>query len=136
MIRLRAAEPADEWTFWSLRREIQPSLTRAEHLLWWEQSEYRWLAYDGPATVGVIRISGWTGGEVPYYAPATGLVHLQVARKEQGKGFGPAMLTALRQLAKARGFTRLEARVAIDNHASHVAFERAEWIPTRWEVAL
>jgi len=128
MIRLRAAEPADEAFFYHLRREIQPDLTREEHAAWWEAHEHRYVARDGDLTVGVIRVQNVGAGE--------GVVHLQVIRAFQGKGYGTEMLQAIRKTAAGLGFTRLTALVDVENGASQAAFTRAGWRPTAFQVSV
>lgn len=130
MIRLRPAEPQDEWAVWELRREIQPELTREQHLIWWNTIfEHRFMAYDGPVFVGVIRIT-------PLGEPHMGRIHLQVIKKEQGNGWGTQMLVTLRRVAKELGFERLDGLICVDNVASQKAFLGAEYAPTRFEVVL
>ena len=125
MIRLRAAEPADEFAFWELRRQVQPDLTRGEHLAWWKAvAEHRWLAYESTALVGVIRVS------------RAGEIHVLVASSERGKGLGTSMLEAIQEAASARGVPRLWAQVEATNAASQRAFTAAGYAPTRFEVAL
>jgi len=125
MIRLRAAEPTDEFAFWELRRQIQPDLTRGDHLTWWKAiAEHRWLAYDGATLVGVIRVS------------RQGEVHVLVASSERGKGLGTSMLEAIQEAASARGLTRLWAQIEPGNQPSQRAFTAAGYAPTRFEVTL
>ena len=128
MIHLRAAEPQDEAYFLALRREIQSNLTSEEHSQWWETFEHRFVAADGALTVGVIRITNLGAGD--------GLVHLQVSKAFQGKGYGTEMLLAVKQQAEALGFRVLHATVSRENGASQAAFTRAGWKPTLFEVAL
>lgn len=125
MIRLRPAEPSDEWTFFSMRRQIQPTLTRETHMLWWTTAiEYRFIAHDGPATVGILRVT------------PEGVISILVTEKERGKGLGTQMLQALKPAARALGFTRLRAHVDLENPASRAAFTSAGYLPTRFEIAL
>jgi len=130
MIRLRPAEPQDEWTFFEIRRQIQPELTRETHVKWWQDTwEHRYVAYDGPATVGVIRIS-------PCVPREFGIIHLQVVKKEQGKGLGTQMLVSIQRVARDLGFATLIAEVEPTNVASQKAFLGAGYKATRFEVAL
>ena len=125
MIRLRPASNDDEWTAWELRRQIQPDLTRAEHLAWWKAvPEHRFIALDGPATVGILRVS------------LQGEIHILVAEKERGKGLGTQMLEAIKPVASELGFQRVWGAVDADNPASHKAFLAAGYAPTRFEAAL
>jgi RimJ/RimL family protein N-acetyltransferase len=125
MIRLRAALPDDEWLAWELRRQIQPELTRATHLAWWKVAqEDRFIAYDGPVMVGILRVS------------PDGELHILVTEKERGKGLGTQMLEAIKSTARDLGYPRLWATVERDNPASHKAFLAAGYAPTRFEVAL
>jgi RimJ/RimL family protein N-acetyltransferase len=127
VIRLRPAEPADEWIAWELRKQIQSSLTREQHQAWWEETkEHRFIALDGEVTVGIIRLSsgGWSE------------VHILVSEPERGKGYGPEMLEAILPIAAALGKTTLWAMVGRENVASQRAFLAAGYLPTRFEVTL
>jgi RimJ/RimL family protein N-acetyltransferase len=125
MIRLRAAEPADEYVFWELRRQVQPDLARSEHRSWWKAVvEHRFLAFDGTALVGVLRVSH------------QGEIHVLVATSERGKGLGTQMLEAIKPVMRERQYLRLWAAVDADNVASRGAFLTAGYAPTRFEVAL
>ena len=128
MIRLRAAEPADEPFFYHLRKEIIPDLTQEDHGRWWETHEYRYVALDGNLTVGVIRIAEERMG--------TGLVSLQVLKTFQGKGYGTEMLETIRETARVLGFVRLSAVVDVENGASQAAFTWAGWRPTAFQVSV
>jgi RimJ/RimL family protein N-acetyltransferase len=130
MIRLRPAEPQDDWIFYNLRREIQPDLSREEHEQWFSNHwEHRFVAYDGPAFVGVIRIS-------PVVDDRNGRLSLQVCKKEQKKGLGTQMLARIQKVAADLGFESLYGEIRLGNGASQRAFERAGFEPTRYEVKL
>jgi RimJ/RimL family protein N-acetyltransferase len=125
VIRLRAAEPADEYVFWELRRQVQPDLARSEHRSWWKAVvEHRFLAFDGTALVGVLRVS------------YQGEIHVLVATSERNKGLGTQMLEAIKPVMRERQYLRLWAAVDADNVASRGAFLTAGYAPTRFEVVL
>jgi len=125
MIRLRPAEPQDSWAAYQLRKQIQPDLQLAAHDHWWTDTwEHRFMAYDGPVLVGIIRLS------------QEGVIHLLVAEKERGKGLGTQMLQAIKRVAKELGFAQLQARVEPANIASQRAFLGAGYRPTQFEVIL
>ncbi len=128
MIRLRPAEPADEWIAWRLRKEIQPALTRSEHKEWWTGAkEHRYIAYESSTPVGIVRITPTDG---------RGEVHILVASSERGKGFGTEILESIIAYAAALGLSHLYANVDVKNIASQRAFFDAGYQPTRFEVAL
>lgn len=131
MIRLRPAEPQDMWTFYELRRQEQPDLTMQTHEEWWnDEWEHRFVAHDGPATVGTVRIS------VSEDRIGEGVVSIIVARTERGKGLGTQMLTSIQRIGRDLNFTHLTATVEEGNTASQRAFGKAGWVPVRFGVTL
>ncbi len=125
MIHLRPATDADAEFFWHLRQEITPALMWGDHQAWWrEEDERRYVAEVAGRPIGVIRIGAWR------------ILSLQVLAAEQGKGYGTAMLTAIKPLARESGLKDLRATVAPDNAASQRAFLRAGYMPTRFVVDL
>ncbi len=128
MIRLRPAEPADEWIAWELRKQIQPDLTREQHMEWWSGTkEHRLIAYEGSVPIGILRITP---------VGDRGVVHILVTSSERGKGLGTEMLEAILPCAAALGLKGLYASVEMDNTASQRAFLDAGYVPTRFEVTL
>lgn len=132
MIRLRPAEPQDSWLFFELRNDPQVianspirqggPLTKAQHDEWWEKVfEHRYVAYDGPACVGVIRIG--------QHEPGLGVISIIVAPQERGKGMGTGMLKTIKRVAREEGYRILIAHVLPTNEASQKAFLSANWEP-------
>jgi RimJ/RimL family protein N-acetyltransferase len=128
VIRLRPAEPQDDYLWWQLRRELDQTLTWEAHQEWWKTFEHRYVLYDGPVTVGGIRISPFT--------PEIGVISIHLVKGERGKGLGTQALISIKRVAKELGFTRLVARIDVTNRASQQAFTNASFSPTQMEVLL
>jgi RimJ/RimL family protein N-acetyltransferase len=105
--------PSRKWVSWE------------DHEKWFHSHwEHRLVAHDGPATVGIIRLS------------MEGVLSIIVAPNERGKGLGTQMLLSIQRVAKDIGMTKLRADVLAENVRSKGAFISAGWTPTQFEVDL